>query len=418
MKITIIGAGLVGIATAYILRKSGHDVTIIERNSKPGRECSYSNGAQLSYCHAEPWASYSSLLKAVKWIGRSDAPLLFRPLKDPDQWKWLLRFVSQAGGKANYLNTEKILKLGLYSRQILHEIESDFDFDFDYKKGGKVFLFRDEKCFQTYLKQARKQELMGSEYQILNSSEVFEYEPALIDCKNPIHMSVRDPLDESADAYKFCIGMSEQLLKMGCKIAYDTNVKSIKKTGTKIEAIETDKGSFESDLYILSSGVYSPKMSKELGFNLPIHPIKGYSITIDIDNDEIASQNSITDYHEKIVYSNLGGNKMRVAGTAEFAGYNTDITDKRINMMKKSTKKIFPKLKNIDNASEWACLRPSTPDGPPIIGKVNSIDNLVLNTGHGTLGWTQTFASAKIVTDLIDGIKPKLDPEWYSINRY
>jgi D-amino-acid dehydrogenase len=171
-------------------------------------------------------------------------------------------------------------------------------------------------------------------------------------------------------------------------------------------------------MYILASGVYSNKMSKELGFNMPIHPIKGYSITIDIDEDEVASQNSITDYHEKIVYTNLSKTKMRVAGTAEFAGYNTNITEKRVEMMKKSTKKIFPKLKNIDNASEWSCLRPSTPDGPPILGRVDNIDNLILNTGHGTLGWTQTFASAKIITDIIDKKKPELNLHWYSVNRY
>jgi D-amino-acid dehydrogenase len=417
MKISIIGAGLIGITTAYFLKKDGYDVEIIERNSDPGRECSFSNGAQLSYCHAEPWASYSSLLKAIKWIGRSDAPLLFRPLNDPSQWSWLLKFVSQAGNKTNHVNTKKILKLGLYSRKILHEIEDDLNFDFDYKKGGKIFLFKDEACLNSYLKQARKQELLGSEYQILSPKEAIEYEPALANSKNPVQAFVRDPLDESADAYKYCVSMSDKLQKLGVKFHYNSNVKSIRKSGNKIEAIETDKGDFESDLYVLSSGVYSPKMSEELGFKIPIHPIKGYSITVDLDPDEVGPQNSITDYHEKIVYSNLN-NKMRVAGTAEFAGYNTDITEKRIQMMRTSTKKIFPKLRNIDTSSSWACLRPSTPDGPPILGKVGTVDNLILNTGHGTLGWTQTFASGKIVSDIISGKKPELKEEWYSIDRY
>lgn len=417
MKILIIGAGLVGLTNAYILAKNGHEVRIIERNSGVGEECSFSNGGQLSYCHAEPWASYSSLIKAVKWIGKSDAPLLFRPLPDINMWKWLSKFIMQASNKANDRNTRKILELGLYSRHVLHNIEEDLEFDFSYEKGGKIFFFKDKECMDTYLIQARKQELLGSEYQILSPQETLEYEPSLNNHIADIYGCIRDPLDESADAYKFCTGMSKQLEKMGVKIEYNTNFEEFITKGDKIEAIKTDRGDFTADKFILSTGVYSPIMARKIGINLPIYPIKGYSITVDIEEGENAPLNSITDHHEKIVYSKLG-NKLRAAGTAEFAGYDTSITEKRIDMMKNSAKRIFPHLKNIDSASSWACLRPSTPDGSPILGGTDKYKNLILNTGHGTLGWTQTFASAQIVSDFIEGKETELNIDEYSLKRF
>jgi len=422
MKICILGAGLIGLSTAYELEKLGHKVTIIDRNEGPGEECSYSNGGQLSYCHAEPWSSYSSLLKAIKWIGKNDAPLLFKPSLDLDMWKWLMQFVSYAGKKPNLLNTEKILKLGLYSRKRLHEIEKDLNFDFNYEKGGKIFLFKTKECFDTYIKQARRQELLGSEYQILSPKETLDYEPALIDKIQDVYSCIRDPLDESADAYKYCVGLSNQLQKRGVDFRYSTDIKEIKlnekNSEIKSVIVGEDEEEITSDLFIMCLGTFSPIFAKKIGIKLPIYPIKGYSISVDIGENEIGSKNSITDHHEKIVYSGIGENKMRVAGTAEFAGYNTSITPERIKMLKESTARLFPKLKNIENASSWACLRPSTPDGPPIIEKSDKIENLILNTGHGTLGWTQSFASAKLTADIIENTETELDINWFSSKRY
>jgi D-amino-acid dehydrogenase len=422
MKITILGAGVIGITSAYMLARDGHKVEIIDRNSGPSEECSFSNGAQLSYCHAEPWASFGSLKKGLRWIGQAEAPLLFRPLPSLQMWSWVFEYLKNCNSKAERRNTERILKLGLLSRKVLHEIENDLGFDFSYRKGGKLFIFRDKEEFECYLKQARLQEIYGSKYQILSPVEALEYEPSLRESVGSIYACVRDPMDESADAYEFSVKLVEKLKEMGVKFHFDQKIEKIDTSEGKISRVITDKNEFQSDLFVLSLGAYSSLLAKEIGIKLPIYPIKGYSITVDIKNEEKAPGNSVTDYYEKVVYSRIG-NKLRAAGTAEFAGYDDSITGRRINMLKRSTKKYFPYSGDIDNAESWACLRPSTPDSCPVIGKSDRFKNLYFNTGHGTLGWTQNFASAKIITDIIaerlgDYDSEEFDLNWFSASRF
>jgi D-amino-acid dehydrogenase len=417
MKIIVLGAGLIGTTTAYFLAKSGHEVTIIDKENSAGLKCSYANGAQLSYCHAEPWSSFPTLLKALKWIGKDDKPLLWKPSLDISMWSWIFKFLHYCNKTSADLGTEKILKLGLYSRQILHEIEPELNFDFDYEKGGKIFIFRTDKELQDYLKQSRLQEFFGSKYQVLSRDELLNFEPCLTPVIHNISGSIRDELDESADSYKYCVGIDNLLESKKVTRLYNHEIKEIVFEENKIKEIKTDKGSFEADLYVLALGAYSVNLFKNSKLKLPIYPLKGYSITVDLEDEKTAPQNSITDAYAKVVFSKLG-DKLRVAGTAEFAGFNHEITQKRIQMMKDLTKQNFPELKgNIENATPYACLRPSSPDSVPILGKC-IYDNLILNTGHGTLGWTQTFASAKIIDDLINRIQPELPLEWYNIERF
>lgn len=418
MKIVVLGAGLIGVTTAYLLNKQGHDITIIDRENGPGTKCSYSNGAQLSYCHAEPWSTYNTFLKALRWIGKKDKPLLWKPSLDPDMWKWILKFLTYCNSKSADLGTEKILKLGLYSRKVLHEFETDFDFNFDYEKGGKIFTFTTEEELNCYLRQARLQEIHGSEYHILNKDEVLEYEPCL---KATIHKYagfVRDTLDESADAYKYCVGIDSLLEKNGVNRLYNTEIKKFNIKSNNIESIETkDWKKLEADLYILCFGAYSKHLENQLKLKLPLYPLKGYSITVDIENPEDAPRNSITDTYSKTVFSRVG-NRLRAAGTAEFAGFNEDVSKHRIKMMKDLVSSNFPNI-DIDenNISSYACLRPSTPDGVPVLGECK-YNNMLLNTGHGTLGWTQTFASAQMISDIVEEKETELPLEWYSIDRF
>ncbi len=415
MKISILGAGFIGVTTAYFLAKEGHQVSLIERHNGPAEECSYSNGAQLSYCHAEPWAGIKTLKNAAKWIGKNDAPLLFRFRFDTEQWLWMLKFLTYCNAKSAAKNTEKILSLGLYSRKILHE--SNYNFDFNYEKGGKLFIFEDKEEYNIYLHQARFQELLGSRYQVLSEKEALGYEPSLESFAPKVHGYIRDPLDESADPYKFTLGLNEELKKMpNVALFYDEEIKEISTEGKNISKVITDKQEIEADLFICCLGAYSKQFGKQIGINIPIHPIKGYSITADIKNSAKAPLNSITNYYEKIVFSRLG-NKLRVAGTAEFAGYDHSISRERIDMMKHSLEKHFPGSYEEGNVSEWACLRPVTPDSVPIISR-SKYDNLLFNTGHGTLGWTQNFSSAQLISDMVMGRKTELDLSWYDLNRF
>jgi D-amino-acid dehydrogenase len=416
MKITILGSGFIGLTTAYFLQKNGHEITIVDRNSESGRESSFANGAQLSYCHAEPWASKSSLKNAIKWLGKKEAPLLFRLYPDPDLIKWLFRFVDNARESQFKKNNNTILKLNLYSRHILHKMENEFDFDWDYKKDGKIFIYRSSDAFEKGLKHARFQETIGSKYQVLNTKETLEKEPALENIIEKVSGAIFDPLDESGDGYKFAIGMQKKLEALGVKFLFDTKIEKLITEDNKIKAVKTDKGNLEADLFILAAGAYSPVLSKTVGLKLPIYPLKGYSITVPIEDESRAPKISITDSSERVVYSRVGNN-LRVAGTAEIAGYSHKITKRRIKMLRDSTERNFTGVGDIYNSERWSCLRSCTPDGAPILGKTK-FDNLILNTGQGSLGWTQNFASAQIVTDIIEGKTPEIDITNLTHDRY
>lgn len=416
MKIAVLGSGVIGITTAYFLAKSGHKIILIDKNSGAGQECSFSNGAQLSYCSAQPWANRGALLKAIKWIGKTDAPLRFRFQKDINMWLWLMGFIANCTPKKEHENTKGILDLCLYSRDVLHRYEADFDFNFDYTKGGKIFVFEDKESHAGYIKQCQFQEVLGAPYQVLNKEDLFNYEPSLKHYGDNIYGAVCNPLDEAGDTYKFCQGLDKKLDELGAEKYYNTIITDFKLHNNKIKSVFTDKGEIGADLFVFSVGANSPLLSKKLGIKLPMYPLKGYSITTDIKNAEQSPNNSITFSKDRTVFSVLG-DKLRVAGTAEFAGYNTSVDKGRIDMLKNLCKKVYPNVGDIDSSAEWACLRPCTADGSPILGETK-IDNLMLNTGQGSLGWTMAFSSAQIVTDIINGKQPEIDSTPYSIERY
>ncbi len=416
MKITILGAGVIGLTTAYFLAKSGHKVVIIDRHNGPAEECSFSNAAQLSYCNAQPWANRGALKKGIMWMGRSDAPLKFRFRADMQMWKWLVRFLMNCNDESERENTKHILELCLYSREVLHKHEDEFNFDFDFQKTGKIFVFEKEKDMRSYQRQCQLQEVMGAPYQVLSFDELLGYEPNLKHMRDVLVGAIRDPLDDTGDIYKFCTGLNEKLKQMGVEMHYGTSVQQLVKDGKKIKTVRTDKGDFESDLFVLSLGAYSPLIAKQVGIGLPIYPLKGYSITVDVENEACAPVTSITYQSERTVFSRIG-DRLRVSGTAEFAGYNHDLTPERIAMLKRLTKKVFPDCGNVDAAKEWACLRPSTPDHRPIIGN-SKYDNLILNTGQGALGWTMCFASAKMTSDIINGKETEIALAPHELERF
>jgi D-amino-acid dehydrogenase len=257
---------------------------------------------------------------------------------------------------------------------------------------------------------------MGASYEMLSFDEILEFEPHLKHMRSTIVGGIREKIDDTADAYKFCTGLEKKLRDMGVQFHFNTTVTEIQKDKKKITKVITDKGEFGSDMFVMSLGSYSTDILKKIGIRIPLYPLKGYSITIDIKNETSAPISSITFDNERTVFSRIG-NRIRVSGTAEFAGYDTSITPERIEMLKKLTRQVFPDCGDIETATEWACLRPTTPDCRPIIGH-SKYDNLVLNTGQGSLGWTMAFASAKLTADIIDGNKTGIDAAPYSINRF
>ena len=402
MKICILGSGVLGVTSAYELARRGHDVTVIERQPEPARECSYANGGQLSYAHAEPWANPGVFPKLFKWMWQDDAPLVLRPSTDPHMIRWGLLFLRNCLPSYARRHSEVLLRLGLYSKQKMVELMADTGVEFHHLAKGILHVYSEQKSFDHARKQAEFQHALGCIENVLTVDETYALEPALADNNAHIIGGIHAPADESGDIHIFTKNLATYCTeRYGVKFMFDKKVRKIHKANHAISHIEFESSQPEFisgfDQYIMAMGAWSSVYLRQLGLYVPIYPMKGYSISFDAS--EWCPQVSITDDVAKQVYSRLG-NRMRVAGTAEFAGYDESVRKVRIDPLIRGMKKFFPNAP-LENFAEWACLRPSTPDGPPIIGKT-PLTNLFMNTGHGTLGWTQAAGSARLLADAME----------------
>jgi len=418
MKILILGSGIIGVTTAYYLSARGHEVTVIDRQPGSAEECSYANGGQLSFSHVEPWASPDLFPRVFKWLVKKHSPLVFRPKLDPAMWSWLAKFLSNCNEAKVKETTTNLLRLSLYSKECIHKITNETGLSYAHLTKGTLHIFRNEKNLKAKIEQAAFQKELGCDFELLESREAcLKKAPSLTNSPKKIIGGIYFPMDESGDVHEFTVNLAkiaEQ--KNKAKFIYNTNILKIIKNGGKIDRIETDKGDFTADSYVMSLGAYSPIFLKQVGINVPIYPLKGYSISIPLKNPDAAPKICITDQANKVVYSRLG-NTLRVAGTAEFAGYDHTIRNERINTLKRMTRGLFPDSGDIINAEPWACLRPSTPDSLPILGK-SPLSNLFLNTGQGTLGWTLSCGSAKIIGDIIEQKEPDIDLTGLTMERF
>lgn len=415
MKIVILGSGLLGVTTAYELGKRGFDVTVIERNHESARETSHANGGQLSYSHAEPWASPSVLPKIGKWMFKSDAPLVLRPRADLEMIKWGLKFLRNCTRDRAEVNCVNLLRLGLYSRDCFETIMKETGVVHDHGKSGILHIYSTQEDFVAAKAHNDFQGKFGCEQKVLTRDECYAMEPSFQYTSRTIVGGIHAFMDETGDPYLFCNALAKVATeRYGVKFEYGVTVKEIQSQGNAIVGVVTDKGKINADGYVMALGSYSAPMLKQVGIHVPIYPMKGYSITIDAN--DYCPKTSLTDGTHKIVYSRLG-NRLRVAGTAEFAGYSQSINEKRITPIVNAAKVLFPKADWEQEIRKWGCIRPQTPDGPPILGQT-PIRNLFLNTGHGTLGWTQAAGSASIVADIMEGKKPSIMMTGLQLERY
>ena len=417
MKVIILGAGIVGVTTAYVLASRGYDVEVVDRREEAARETSYANGGQLSYSHAEPWANPGVFPKVFKWMLRDDAPLVLRPRADYHMLKWGMQFLSNCTQAAADKNTETMLRLGLYSREKLHQIVAETGIEFDYKKTGILHVFSEQKGFDHAKKQADYQEHFGGNEEVKTVDECYAIEPTLKHSHKQLIGGIYAPIDESGDIHTYTKELAKLCAqKFGVKFHYNVEITNFRKEGNAISALTTTEGDIAGDRFVVSLGSYSSFMLRKIGISMPIYPMKGYSITMPAN--EYAPKTSITDQEAKIVYSRLG-DRLRIAGTAEFAGYNDAVRERRITPIVKAVRGLFPKALPEDEGiiTKWACLRPSTPDGPPIIGKT-PYENLYMHTGHGTLGWTQGPGTSYLFADIFEGKAPEIDISGMEIERY
>ncbi len=412
MKVIVLGAGLLGVTSAYFLRQQGHDVTVVDRQASPAAETSFANGGQISVSHAEPWANPSAPLKVLKWLGQEDAPLLFRIRADMRQWLWGLQFLRECTPARTRHNIAQIVRLGTYSRDTLQQLRRDIGIAYDERTQGILHFYTSEKEFDGAEGPAAQMRALGCDRRVISADEAVKLEPALRHIRPQLAGATYTAEDESGDANRFARELVRRCEEDGVQFRMSHTVTALREAGGAIDHVEaTDaEGRFQrlrADAYVLAMGSLSPLYAQPLGISLPIYPAKGYSVTMPVKDASMAHQVSLTDDEYKLVFSRLG-DRLRIAGTAELNGYDRDLNRVRCEAIVKRVEQLFPGAGDASQAQFWTGLRPATPSNVPIIGR-SKLPNLFLNTGHGTLGWTHSCGSGKSIARIVSGLKPEVD---------
>jgi D-amino-acid dehydrogenase len=417
MRIVVLGAGLIGVATAWFLAEDGHEVVVVDRQPGPARETSFANGGQISVSHAEPWANPSTPLKVLKWLGREESPLLWRLRADAAQWAWGLRFLRECTPGRTRENIRAILALALDSRARLKALRRDLGLNYDCLERGILHYYTDAAEFEHALPQAEFMRQFGCDRVVKSAVECFAIEPALADSTIPIVGGTYTVEDESGDAQRFTALLAERCAVRGVFFRYGCTVAGIEADGGRFTAVRLDSGErLIAEACVVALGSYAPLLLRPLGIRIPVYPAKGYSITLPLSDGAPAPAVSLTDDEAKVVISRLG-QRLRVAGTAEFTGYETHINPARIAPLVKRIRQVFPALNFREDAVEpWTGLRPATPSNVPLIGPT-PVGGLYVNTGHGTLGWTLAVGSGRLLADLVVGRAAAFDPAPYQVLR-
>ncbi|MHA1536552.1 MAG: D-amino acid dehydrogenase [Alphaproteobacteria bacterium] len=416
MKVVVLGGGVIGVTTAHYLAVDGHQVEVIDRAGGPGLETSFANGGQLVASHAEPWASPKAPLQILKWLGREEAPLLLRLRADPAMWAWGLRFLRNCTASRYRAGLARNLRLGIYNRLLLAELREAFAIAFDYTQNGSLLIYRKAASFEEARGRAALMSELGCALEIVDPVRCTEIEPALTPAGKRIAGGLFCAQDEIGDAYKFTKKIAAICRKQGVRFRYDARIEAIEAEGGRIVGLATDGAPVTGDAFVLALGSFSALPARGIGLRLPVYPVKGYSITAPIKNQRAAPRVGLSDVEARIVLTRLGS-RLRVAGTAEFTGYDNGANARRGALTVRSAKTLLPDACDYDKAEHWSGLRSATPDQVPVLGPTK-YPNLWLNTGHGALGWTQACASARIVADLIAGRDPGIDISGMAMDRF
>jgi len=410
LKVLILGAGVVGVSSAWYLAKAGHEVVVVDRQCAAGLETSFANGGQISVSHAEPWSNPHAPLRALSWMGREDAPLLFRLRWDPALFDWSLRFLRECTPARTRANMRDIVALALYSRAQLKSLREETAIKYDHLERGILHVYTDEKEYAAALAAASVMREFGCDRRPVDADTCVTIEPALSAARHRLVGGDYTADDESGDAQHFTRNLAALCAARGVAFRYATTALRLNTADGRIASVEISgpAGSAEltADAYVVALGSYTPLLLRPLGFRLPVYPAKGYSATVALGKSSVAPSVAMTDDGHKIVFSRLG-ERLRVAGTAEFNGYNTELNSVRCAALMQRTHELFPELRPSGEPEFWCGLRPSTPSNVPFVGRAR-LPNLYLNTGHGTLGWTMACGAGVALADIISGRQPEI----------
>ena len=420
MHVLVVGSGLIGTATAWFLRQQGASVTVVDRADGAAMETSYANAGMLTPSMADPWNAPGVVWKLLRWIGREDAPLLLRPRALPGLTGWGARFLWHSGPRRFENNMWRNLALASYSLDELRTLRAELGLEYCQRLEGTLKTFRDEHSFELARNTAAQLAGRGVAHDVLDRDGVVALEPSLGPVAGELVGGIHHPDDESGDAHLFSRALAAAAARAGVDFRFGTTVTGFNRQGARLTGAQTASGELTADAFVIAAGSYSPLLLKGFGIRLPVRPVKGYSITVPCQDPEASPLRPVIDDTLHIAVTPLG-ERIRVAGTAEFAGLDRGVSDARIRNLTVTLRALFPALSGaLDAATDihpWSGLRPMSADGVPILGRT-AIDNLYLNTGHGHLGWTMATGSGRAVAELIVRGTPSFPIAGYQLDRF
>ena len=409
MRVVVLGAGVVGMTTAYYLWRDNHQVTVIDRQPAAGMESSFGNAGGLCPSFAGPWAAPGMVGKVLKMAMKRDAAIRFSLWPSPERLAWVSQWADNCNAESFALNKQRMQKVAHYSLRCLQALAEEADIDtFDYHAHGVLQLFRTPAELDMGRLSARTLESLGVAWQLLTPAEACRVEPALAATAHQFAGALHLPGDASGDSHKFCTALTAYLQQRGVLFRFNERVRRLLGDDREVDGVKLASGEIlEADAYVVALGSFAPALLRKINMHMPVYPLKGYSLTVPIVDDAAIPHAALMDEHSKIMVSRLG-DRIRVAGMADLVGYDQRVRTDRCKLLLRLTRELLPHGLDYDRATYWAGLRPMTPDGPPVIGATR-LQRLYLNAGHGSNGWTQACGTSRIVADVIAGRRPEID---------
>ncbi|HBO22937.1 MAG TPA: D-amino acid dehydrogenase [Providencia sp.] len=415
MKVMVLGAGVIGVTTAWYLAKQGHEVIVVDRQLDVAEETSAANAGQISPGYATPWGAPGIPIKAIKWMFEKHAPLAIKPDGSLFQLRWMWQMLKNCDIQHYSMNKSRMVRIAEYSRDCIRQLRTDTGINYEGRQAGTLQLFRTEKQFDNAANDIAVLKQEGVAYELLTANELIKVEPALEYVKDKLTGGLRLPNDETGDCQQFTKKLAKMAQAAGVIFKFGAKVEQILTDGNKISGVKIDGEVVKADQYVVAMGSYSTAILQQL-VKIPVYPLKGYSLTMPILDTQRAPVSTVLDETYKIAVTRFD-DRIRVGGMAEVVGFNLDVLKQRCETLKMVVQDLYQGGGDINQAQFWAGLRPMTPDGTPIVG-ATVYSNLYLNTGHGTLGWTMACGSAKLLADLISGNKPDIKFDDLSVFRY
>ncbi|WP_413730495.1 D-amino acid dehydrogenase [Sodalis sp. RH22] len=415
MRVIILGSGVIGVASAWYLARAGHEVRVIDRQPGPAQETSAGNAGQISPGYAAPWAAPGVPLKAIKWMFQRHAPLAIRLKASDHQLRWMWQMLRNCDSHHYYINKSRMVRLAEYSRDCLKALRDETGIAYEGRQGGTLQLFRTDQQYAAAARDIAVLRDEGVPFALLEAHQLAGVEPALAGVAHKLSGGLRLPNDETGDCQLFTQRLAAMAAAQGVEFQYNCSITGLMRTGNLVAGVVCDGELLQADAYVMALGSYSTAMLRDL-IDIPVYPLKGYSLTIPLADEQGAPVSTVLDETYKIAVTRFD-RRIRVGGMAEIVGFNTGLEKARRDTLEMVVRDLFPFGGHIEQATFWTGLRPMTPDGTPIVG-ATPVKNLYLNTGHGTLGWTMACGSGRLLADIISGARPEIPYDDLSVARY